>query len=67
VQHSHPGVGATHRTASPRVTRSFTSRLTRTHVLALVILAFVAWLAVTFYVAAQHGTQRRMTFNGSVR
>jgi hypothetical protein len=52
--------------SSPR-SRSFGSRLTRTHALALLVLAFIAWMAVTFYIAAQHGAQRRMTFNGSVR
>jgi hypothetical protein len=43
------------------------TRFGRAHVLSLVIAAFVAWLAVAVYVAAQHGEQRRMTFNGSMR
>jgi hypothetical protein len=43
------------------------TRFGRAHVLALVIAAFVAWLAVAVYVAAQHGEHRRMTFNGSIR
>ncbi|MDB4936269.1 MAG: hypothetical protein JWP87_3241 [Labilithrix sp.] len=67
MQQSHPAIGAGPRPVSSPRSRSFGSRLTRTHALALLVLAFIAWMAVTFYIAAQHGAQRRMTFNGSVR
>jgi hypothetical protein len=59
---AYPKAPATATTPSTRP-----ARVTRTQVIVLVLLASLAWIASTTFLAAEKGAERRMTFDGVVK